>query len=72
MNLDSTYKYLINATVFAVLGIILLALSFVVFDRLTPGKLWHEIVDKQNTALALTAAAMILGMAFIIGMAIHG
>lgn len=72
MDFDHTLKYLINASVFAVLGIVLLALSFFIFDRLTPNKLWHEIVEKQNVALAITAAAMTLGMAFIIGMAIHG
>jgi uncharacterized membrane protein YjfL (UPF0719 family) len=42
-----------------------------VFDRLTPGELWKEIGEKNNMSLAITAAAMILGMSIIIAAAIH-
>lgn len=54
------------------LGLIILAISFWVFDRITPGNLWKEIVEEQNVALAITTGAMILGMSWIISSAIHG
>jgi uncharacterized membrane protein YjfL (UPF0719 family) len=62
---------LLAALVFAVLGIVTLVLSFIVFDRLTPYDLWREIVEKQNTALALLAGLGLLGLSIIIAAAIH-
>ena len=65
-------KYIVAAIVYSLLGIVILAVSFIVFDRCTPGHLWTEVVEKQNVALAITAAAMMLAMAHIIASAIHG
>jgi putative membrane protein len=65
-------KFIVNALVFSVLGIVILILSFFIFDKLTPGHLWKEIVEEKNTALAITAGAMALAMAQIIASAIHG
>ncbi|MBL8139624.1 MAG: DUF350 domain-containing protein [Acidobacteria bacterium] len=61
----------IAAVVFAILGIVILVLSFVVIDRLTPYDLWREIVEKQNTALALLIGIGLLGASIIIAAAIH-
>ena len=41
------------ALVFAFIGIIVFVASFVIIDRMTPYHLWKEIVDDQNTALAV-------------------
>lgn len=65
-------KYIVNAIVFSVIGMIVLAISFRMFDILTPGNLWKEIVEEKNVALAITAGAMTLAMAQIIASAIHG
>lgn len=65
-------KYVIAAVLFSTIGIVVLGVSFVVFDKLTPGNLWKEIVEEQNIALAITTAAMTLGIAQIIASAIHG
>ena len=65
-------KYVVNALVFAFLGLGILLVSFFVFDKLTPGHLWKEIVEKQNVAMAVTVGSDILAMALIIGFAIHG
>jgi putative membrane protein len=65
-------KFIVNALVFSVLGIVILILSFFIFDKLTPGHLWKEIVEEKNTALAITAGAMAHAMAQIIASAIHG
>jgi putative membrane protein len=66
------FKYVANALVFSAIGIVVLAFSFWVFDKITPGHLWKEIVEEQNIALAITAGAMILAIAQIIASAIHG
>ena len=62
---------LLAALVFAVLGIVTLTVSFIVFDRLTPYDLWREIVEKQNVALAVLAGLGLLGLSIIIAAAIH-
>jgi len=65
-------KYIVSAIVFSVLGLIILAISFVVFDKLTPGELWKEIVEEKNIALAIAVGAFTLAIAQIIASAIHG
>lgn len=62
---------LLAALVFAILGIVTLVLSFVIFDRITPYDLWREIVEKQNVALALLSGFALLALALIIAAAIH-
>ncbi|MCB1143263.1 MAG: DUF350 domain-containing protein [Leptospiraceae bacterium] len=63
---------IINVLIFSVIGIIVLSISFYVFDKMTPNELWDEIVEKQNVALAITAGAMVLAIAQIIAAAIKG
>lgn len=65
-------KYVVGAIVFAGIGIAVLAVSFYIFDKMTPGNLWKEIVEEKNVALAITTAAMTLAVAQIIASAIHG
>jgi uncharacterized membrane protein YjfL (UPF0719 family) len=62
----------VNALVYAFLGIIVFVLSFVVIDRLTPYHLWKEIIEDHNVALAIVVGAMSLGICVIIAAAIHG
>ena len=66
------FKYVVSALVFSFLGIVVLSVSMVIFDKLTPGQLWREIIEKQNVALAIVVAATALGIAQIIASAIHG
>jgi putative membrane protein len=61
-----------GSILYALIGVLVFWLSFVVIDRLTPYNLWHEIVEKQNRALALVVAAMALGISIIVAAAIHG
>jgi len=62
---------LIGSFVYALMGVIIFVLSFVIIDKLTPYDLWLEIVEKQNRALALVVAAMSLGICIIVAAAIH-
>jgi putative membrane protein len=62
---------MLAALVFAAIGIAVFAISFVVLDRMTPYSLWKEIVEKQNTALAILIGLVTLGLGVIIAAAIH-
>ncbi|HEX4596091.1 MAG TPA: DUF350 domain-containing protein [Bryobacteraceae bacterium] len=63
--------YLLNAIVFAVLGIAIFSLAFVIIDKMTPYHLWKEIVEDKNVALAVLIGAMSIGMCIIIAAAVH-
>jgi putative membrane protein len=67
---DTLVSNVIAAVVFAVLGITLFILSFVIVDRMTPYTLWKEIIDEHNTALAILIGAIALGMSIIVAAAI--
>ncbi len=61
----------LNSLLFAGIGILVLVLSFIIIDKLTPYNLWKEIVEHKNVALAIFAASFMLGLAIIISSAIH-
>lgn len=63
--------YLLNAVVFAALGILIFCLAFALIDKLTPYHLWKEIVEDKNVALAILVGAMSIGMCIIIAAAVH-
>ena len=63
--------FVINALVYAVLGIVIFVLSFAIMDKLTPYALWREIVEEKNVALAILVGAMSIGMCIIIASAVH-
>ncbi|MBV5297452.1 MAG: DUF350 domain-containing protein, partial [Rhodoferax sp.] len=44
---------LLGSLVFALLGVIIFWLCFIIIDKLTPYNLWEEIVEKQNQALGM-------------------
>ncbi|GAB4206967.1 MAG: hypothetical protein Fur0019_10880 [Tibeticola sp.] len=61
-----------GSMLYALIGVLMFWISFIVIDKLTPYNLWEEIVAKQNRALALVVAAMCLGISLIVAAAIHG
>ena len=62
---------IVASLVFALIGVAVFWLCFVIIDKITPYDLWNEIVEKQNVALALVVAAMRLGICIIVAAAIH-
>lgn len=62
---------IIASLVFALIGVAVFWLCFLIIDKITPYDLWGEIVEKQNVALALVVAAMSLGICIIVAAAIH-
>ncbi|MBB3180430.1 MULTISPECIES: DUF350 domain-containing protein [unclassified Variovorax] len=61
----------LGSLVYALLGVAIFWLCFLVIDKLTPYDLWQEIVEKQNVALGVIVAAMSLGICVIVAAAIH-
>ncbi len=57
---------------YSLLGIAVFIVTFILVDLLTPGKLWLEIIEKRNTAVAILAGACALAIALIVAAAIHG
>jgi uncharacterized membrane protein YjfL (UPF0719 family) len=57
---------------FALVGVLIFWLCFVIIDKLTPYDLWAEIVEKKNMALAIVVGAMCIAIGLIVSAAIHG
>ena len=62
---------LLGSILYAIIGVLIFWVCFVIVDKITPYDLWREIVEKQNQALALVVAAMCLGISIIVAAAIH-
>jgi len=61
----------LGSLVYALIGVVVFWICFLIIDKITPYDLWGEIVEKQNRALALVVAAMCLGISVIVAAAIH-
>ena len=61
----------LGSILYALIGVAIFWLCFIVVDKLTPYDLWAEIVEKHNKAVALVVAAMCLGISIIVAAAIH-
>jgi putative membrane protein len=64
--------HLVNALVFSFMGLVIFFLGFVTMDWYTPYNLWKEIVEEQNSALAILVGSISLGICIIIAAAVHG
>jgi putative membrane protein len=62
---------LLNALIYALLGIAIFLFAFLIVDKMTPYHLWSEIVKDKNIALAILIGAISLGMCIIIAAAVH-
>jgi uncharacterized membrane protein YjfL (UPF0719 family) len=61
-----------GSILYALIGVVVFWLSFLIIDKLTPYNLWEELVEKQNVALAVVVGAMVLGISIIVAAAVHG
>jgi uncharacterized membrane protein YjfL (UPF0719 family) len=62
----------VGSALFALLGVAVFWLCFVLIDRLTPYKLWEELVEKKNVALAIVVGAMCIAIGLIVSASVHG
>jgi putative membrane protein len=63
---------IVGSIMFALIGVAIFGVCFVIVDKLTPYKLWDEIVHKQNVALAIVVGAMCIAIGLIVAAAVHG
>jgi len=62
---------LLNAVIFATLGVAVFVLAAAILLKLTPLKLWRELVEERNLAVAIFAGAAAIGICLIIAAAMH-
>ena len=61
-----------GSMLFALMGVGVFWACFILIDKLTPYKLWEEIVENKNQALATVVAAMCIAIGLIVAAAVHG
>ena len=68
---SSMVQNAVAAVLFAIIGVVLFVVAFMVFDKLPPGSLWKELIEDQNTALGVLMGAVAIALAIIIAAAVH-
>jgi len=61
-----------GSILYAFIGIAVLWLSFLLFDKITPYRLWDELCEKKNVALAIVVGSMCIAIGLIVSAAVHG
>jgi putative membrane protein len=61
-----------GSILYALIGVLVFWISFVIVDKVTPYDLWGEIIEKKNVALAIVVGAMAIAIGLIVAAAIHG
>ena len=61
-----------GSILYALVGVLVFWISFMVIDKLTPYDLWGEIIEKKNVALAIVVGALAIAIGLIVSAAIHG
>lgn len=65
-------SHIVAAVLYSGVGLAVFFAAFALFDKVTPYKLWDEIVQKQNRALATVIGAISVGISIVIAAAISG
>jgi len=58
---------LVATVAFGIIAILLIILGYLAFDKLTPRLDFSELLNKNNTAMAIVIGAFILGLCYVIG-----
>lgn len=61
-----------GSALFALMGVAIFWLCFVIVDKLTPYDLWSELVEKKNVALAIVVGSMCIAIGLIVAASVHG
>ena len=62
---------LLNAILFAAVGIGVFAAGFAIFVKALPFDVWREIVQEHNVAAAIVVGAIALGLGWIVATTMH-
>ncbi len=69
---DSLAHAALVSLVFSLIGMAVFVAGFFVVKLILPFDVNKELEHDQNTAVGIVIGSFILGLAFIVGMAIHG
>jgi uncharacterized membrane protein YjfL (UPF0719 family) len=61
-----------GSILYALIGVGIFWIMFVIIDKITPYDLWSEIVEKKNVALAIVVGSMCIAIGMIVAAAVHG
>jgi uncharacterized membrane protein YjfL (UPF0719 family) len=61
-----------GSMLYALIGVSIFWICFVIIDKVTPYDLWAEICEKKNVALAIVVGAMCIAIGLIVSAAVHG
>lgn len=62
---------ILNALIFAGLGVLAFVVAFSLVIKLAPVDLWKEIKEERNVAAAILAGAVALSLGWIIAATMH-
>lgn len=71
LNLEQLGLNILLATIFSVLGFVLLFVGYRMFDAVTPGNLSRRIFDEGNVAAAIMAGAFVIAVSIVIAASIN-
>jgi uncharacterized membrane protein YjfL (UPF0719 family) len=61
-----------GSLLYALIGVVVFWIAFLIVDKLTPYDLWNEIVEKKNVALAIVVGSTAIAIGLIVAAAVHG
>jgi uncharacterized membrane protein YjfL (UPF0719 family) len=61
-----------GSILFALLGVGVFWICFIIIDKLTPYDLWDEIIEQKNIALAIVVGSMCIAIGMIVAASVHG
>lgn len=61
-----------GSILYALIGVFVFWVTFVIVDKVTPYNLWDEIVTQKNVALAIVVGSIAIAIGLIVSAAIHG
>ena len=61
-----------GSVIYALIGVAIFWICFLLVDKLTPYRLWDEIIEKKNVALAIVVGSMCIAIGLIVAAAVHG
>lgn len=60
-----------GSILYALIGVFVFWVTFVIVDKVTPYDLWDEIVRQKNVALAIVVGSIAIAIGLIVAAAIH-
>jgi putative membrane protein len=64
------WRMILDVAIFGVIGIALLIIGYYIWELVTPYNLRRELQENKNVAVAVVAAAFIVGMAIVVAAAL--